>query len=110
MSSLHLDFWPHKGTTEWVQFEWDDARDISRVKVYWFDDTGRGECRLPASWRILYRDNEGSWQPAKNKTPYITEKDALNQVDIEPVHTKALRIEAKLQNNWSAGIQEVIIE
>ena len=43
--------------------------------------------RLPASWRILYRDNEGSWQPAKTK-PLHNRKDALNQVDIDPFTRK----------------------
>ncbi|MBE0536839.1 MAG: glycoside hydrolase family 127 protein [Phycisphaerae bacterium] len=109
-SGLQLDFWPHKGTTEWVQFEWDGTRDISCVKVYWFDDTGRGECHLPASWRILYRDADGKWQPAKNKGPYTAEKDAFNQVNIEPVKTSAIKLEVVLQDNWSAGIHEVIIE
>jgi uncharacterized protein len=54
-SNLQLDFWPHSGTTEWVQFEWDEAHELSQVQVYWFDDTGRGACRVPKSWRILYQ-------------------------------------------------------
>jgi hypothetical protein len=110
MSGLQLDFWPHKGATEWVQFEWDGNRDISRVKVYWFDDTGRGECRLPASWRVLYRDAQGNWRSAENKGPCTTEKDAFNQVNLEPVKTSAIKLEIQLQKNWSAGIQEVIME
>ncbi len=46
-SNLQLDFWPHSGTTEWVQFEWNEPHELSSVKVYWFDDTGRGACHLP---------------------------------------------------------------
>ena len=42
-------WWPHKGTTEWIQFEWDDKHELSSVKVYWFDDTGRGGCRSPGT-------------------------------------------------------------
>ena len=41
-SSLQLDFWPHKGTTEWLLFEWDTEQRISSLKAYWLDDTGRG--------------------------------------------------------------------
>ncbi len=109
-SGLQLDFWPHKGTTEWIAFEWDRRHEISSVKVYWFDDTGRGECHLPKSWRLLYRDAGGDFEPVRNKTAYPIEKDRFNKVDFEPVKTNAVKIEIVLQDRWSAGVQEVVIE
>jgi DUF1680 family protein len=109
-SNLQLDFWPHSGTTEWVHFEWEQAHELSRVQVYWFDDTGRGACRVPKSWRVLYQDADGEFQPVKNRGSYGTEKDQFNQVEFEPVTTKAVKIEIDLQKEWSAGIQEVVIE
>jgi uncharacterized protein len=109
-SSQQLDFWPHKGTTEWIQFEWDRRNEISSVKVYWFDDTGRGQCKVPASWKVLYRDPSGGFEPVRNKTAYGTEKDTFNKVDFDPVRTDALKIEVTLQKKWSAGVQEVVIE
>jgi len=109
-SGLQLDFWPHKGTTEWVQFAWDKAHELTSVKVYWFDDTGRGECHLPESWRVLTRDADGRFKPVKNRGPYGTRKDTFNTVEFEPVKTSALKLEIKLQEKWSAGIQEVVIE
>ena len=109
-SSLQLDFWPHSGTTEWVQFEWEKAHKLSSVKVYWFDDTGRGACRLPKSWRVLYKDGDGQFQPVKNRGPYGIEKDRFNKVEFDPVATTAIKVEIDLQENWSAGIQEVVIE
>ena len=77
-SSLQLDFWSHKGTTEWLQFEWDAPRELSRVKVYWFDDTGRGECRVPASWRVLAKDAAGEFRPVENRGPCEVAKDVFN--------------------------------
>jgi len=109
-SNLQLDFWPHSGTTEWVQFEWDQARALSRVKVYWFDDTDRGACRVPKSWRILFQGADGRFQPVKNRGPYETEKDGFNQVELDPVMTTAIKIEIELQEKWSAGVLEVVIE
>ncbi|MEN6575076.1 MAG: beta-L-arabinofuranosidase domain-containing protein [Phycisphaerales bacterium] len=105
-----LDFWPHKGTTEWLQFEWDQSQTLSSVRVYWFDDTGRGECHLPKSWQVLYRTADGKFQPVKNATPYSVEKDTFNKVAFEPVKTTALKIEIALQEQWSVGVQEVVIE
>jgi len=109
-SALQLDFWPHKGTTEWLKFEWDKRHEISSVKVYWFDDTGRGECRVPKSWNVLYRDTEGNFRPVDNNTPYLIEKDMFNKVGFEPVNTNGIKIEILLQERWSAGVQEVVIE
>jgi DUF1680 family protein len=108
-SAQQLDFWPHKGTTEWTQFEWPTSRDISSVKVYWFDDTGRGECHLPQSWRVLYRDFDG-FKPVKNTGNYGVEKDTFNRVTFEPVKTDTIKIEITLQKDWSAGVQEVVVE
>jgi hypothetical protein len=109
-SALQLDFWPHKDTTEWFQFEWDDKHKISSVKVYWFDDSGRGACRLPESWKVLYRNTAGSFKPVKASTPYGLKKDRFNKVDFDPVTTDAIKIEITLQKEWSAGVQEVVIE
>jgi len=109
-SALHLDFWPHKGTTEWVRFEWPANHELSNVEVYWFDDTGRGECRIPQSWKVLYRDRYGNFRPVETQTPYGTAKDTFNKVEFKPVTTNAVKIEINLQNRFSAGIQEVTIE
>ncbi len=109
-SALQLDFWPHKGTTEWLQFEWGEKHKISGVRIYWFDDTGGGECRVPKSWNVLYRDASGSFKAANNSGPYGIEKDTFNQVGFEPVRTNAIKVEIMLQDGWSAGVQEVIIE
>ncbi len=109
-SGRQLDFWPHKGTTEWVQFEWKDKHDMSGVKVYWYDDTGRGECHLPKSWQALYRDDDGAFKPVRNTAAYGVEKDTFNRVTFEPVKTDTLKIEITLQERWSAGMQEVVIE
>jgi hypothetical protein len=109
-SALQLDFWPHKDTTEWLLFEWDQEHRVSSVRVYWFDDTGRGACRLPESWRVLCRDTAGSFKPVRARISYGLKKDRFNKVDFDPVKTDAIKIEITLQKDWSAGVQEVVIE
>jgi hypothetical protein len=109
-SCQQLDFWPHKGTTEWIQFEWDKAHELSSVKVYWFDDTGRGACHLPKSWRVLHKAADGEFRPVNNRGVYEIHKDRFNRISFDPVTTTALKIEIDLQEKWSAGIQEVVIE
>ena len=105
----YMHWWPHKGTTEWVQYDFPSGQSVSRAQVYWFEDTGEGECRVPASWRILYKGG-ADWIPVQNTSPYIVEKDRLTPVSFEPVNTQSLRVEVQLQSGFSAGIFEWTIE
>ncbi len=98
-------WWPKKGTTEWAQYDFDGSHEVSTVEVYWFDDTGQGECRVPASWKILYRF-DGKWKPVWTEETYGVNKDQFNKVVFETVKTNALRLEVKLQEQFSAGIHE----
>ena len=99
-------WWDHKGTAEWVQYEFPATRKVSGVEVYWFDDraTGGG-CALPASWRLLYREG-GDWRPVPNAQADAIAKDRFNALRFDPVQTKALRLEVQLQPNLSGGILE----
>lgn len=104
-SVSYLHWWPNKGTTEWAQYDFAQPETVSEVKVYWFDDTGRGGCRVPESWRILYKSGN-TWRPVANSEPYGVEKDKYNIVHFSPVRTSALRLEIRLQQKFSAGIHE----
>ncbi len=101
----YLHWWPKKGTTEWVSYEFPSPVRVSEVAVYWFDDTGVGECRVPESWKLYYRKG-AEWVPVKNLNPCGTEKDKYNVVRFQPVVTTGLKIELKCREKFSAGIQE----
>jgi len=107
MVSFH--WWPKSGTKEWVQYDFGDKQKVSAVEVYWFDDTGRGSCRVPQSWQILYREN-GEFKPVNNASGFGVERDKFNKAVFEPVETDALRLEVQLQSNESCGIHEWRIE
>lgn len=100
-----FDWWPTKGTTEWLQYDLPAATSMSEVEVYWFDDTGRGEVRVPASWRVLYKDGD-QWKPVQAKGSYGVEINKYNVLAFVPVTTSALRLEITMQKDWSAGVQE----
>jgi hypothetical protein len=105
----HFDWWNAKGQTVWIQYSFDKATKISQSQVFWFDDTGQGECKVPASWRLLYQDG-AEWKPVENTGKYTVEKGAYNQVAFKPVTTQALRLELTMQPNWSAGMHKWHIE
>src|SRR3989449_9474 len=104
-SNPYFHWWPRKGTTEWVEYTFAKPTSVSETDLYWFDDTGGGECRVPKSWRLLYKDGE-TWKAVESAMPYGTEKDKYNHVSFKPVMTTGLRLEVTLQSQWSAGIQE----
>ena len=104
-TSSFFHWWPEKGSTEWIEYAFQEPSRVSQVEVYWLDDTGSGECRVPASWRLLYKDG-GEWKPVESTGSYALDKDRYNTVTFKPVTTSGLRLEVVLQREWSAGIQE----
>ncbi len=104
-SSSYFDWWPTRGTTEWAEMAFAKTTSVSEVELYWFDDTGRGQVRVPGSWRLLYKDG-GEWKPVSTTAAYGVAKDAWNKVTFTPITTDALRVEVTMQAQWSAGIQE----
>ncbi len=59
---------------------------------------------------MLYRDAAGAFQPVSTTDSYGTQKDAFNTVTFDAVETDAIKIEIVLDEKWSAGVQEVVIE
>ena len=102
-------WWDHRGTGEWVQYDFGKARKILSAAVYWFDDTGSGSCRVPQSWKLLYKEGD-RWKPVETESAFKTEPNGYNQVRFKPVETTALRIEVMLRPAFSGGILEWKVE
>jgi hypothetical protein len=98
-------WWDHRGSAEWVQYDFGKPRKVSAVEVYWFDDTGVGSCRVPASWKVLYKEGE-NWKPVEAASACAVKPDTYNRVNFKPVRTPALRLEVQLQPDFSGGILE----
>jgi hypothetical protein len=103
--TLYFDWWPRRGTREWVEYAFAKPSSVSRLEVYWFDDTPRGQVRVPASWRVLYKDGD-TWKPIETIDTYGVARDRFNAVSFKPVTTSGLRLELTMQEDMSAGIQE----
>jgi hypothetical protein len=101
----YFDWWNRRGNTEWVEYAFAQPAAVSQSEVYWFDDTGSGGVRVPASWRILYRDGD-TWKPVEPAVTYGVERNQFNRVTFRAVTTTALRLELTAQEQFSAGIQE----
>jgi DUF1680 family protein len=104
-------WWDHRGTTEWVQYDFERLESVSSVEVYWWDERRlKARCRVPQTWRLLYRTPSGEWNPVAHAAGYPVEIDRFNRVNFDPIQTTALRIEVQLQPDWSGGILEWRVE
>jgi hypothetical protein len=119
--TAHFDWWPLRGCKagetpgggdgagcsagEWMEMAFAKPSAVSEVEIYWFDDAPNGGVRIPASWRLLYKDGD-AWKPVETTSAFGTAKDAWNTVAFRPVTTSALRIEVVMQPGVSAGVQE----
>ena len=106
----YTHWWPKKGTTEWLGYEFPEVSTVQSATVYWYDDGPWGGCRVPKSWRILYRDDQGKWLPVSGADGYPVSKGTSCTVNFDPVKTKALRLEIVLPEDNSAGLFEWIVK
>jgi len=102
----YFHWWPSKGEKEFVQIDFQKPEEISEVSIYWFDDTGIGECRVPATWKVFYKEND-KWSPVYTTDKYGTDKDKYNSVIFETVRTPSLKIEIQSQKDFAGGIHEL---
>ncbi len=93
-----------KGTLEWVQYTFAEPHEVSSVQVYWaLEDDPDNPCKLPKSWRVLYREGD-AWKEVGAPSGYSVAADRYNDVNFTPVTTSALRLEAQLDDKATAGI------
>ncbi len=98
-------WWPKRGTSEWLQWTFGQPRAVGKVEVYWFDDTGAGQCRVPAECRLEYRAG-AAWKPVATAATVGVEKDRFNTITFPSVSTDAVRLVVKLREGFSGGVLE----
>jgi uncharacterized protein len=105
----YYHWWPKNGTWEWVQYDFEGEETISSSKVYWYDDGPFGGCRIPADWKLEYKQGE-KWLPVIPLSEYKISKDKWNLIQFKPVLTSAIRLKVKLPDVYSAGIHEWAVQ
>lgn len=99
-------WWPAKGTTEWLTYDFKTPQTISMSTVYWYDEAPWGESRVPESWKLYYKDNAGQWVEVKNPTNYGTARGVANIVNFDAVTTSAMKLEIQQPKRYSCGVFE----
>lgn len=108
-NSVYLHWWPNKNTLEWVQYDFDQEYTVTESKLYWFDDGPFGGCRIPQSWRLLYKSGD-QWLPVENIGNYTVTKDKYDNIRFKPVKTTALKLEVQLPTEYASGLHEWIVQ
>jgi len=101
----YLHWWPAKNTNEFIQYDFASEQTVSESKVYWYDDSPWGGCRIPVSYKLLYKKGE-QWLPVETTAPYEISKDKFNTVKFKSVNTTALRMEIQLPAEHATGVHE----
>jgi len=101
----YLHWWPAKDTKEFIQYDFDVAQTVSESKIYWYDDSPWGGCRIPVSYKLLYKKGD-QWLPVEATSPYEISKDKFNLLHFKPVNTTALRMEIQLPKEHATGVHE----
>lgn len=101
----YMHWWPKKSSLEWIEYAFPAPVRVSETSVYWYDDTGGGECRIPESWRVFYKSGD-TWVPVKTADAYGLAKNTANAVKFTPVRTSGLRLEVQLPQGFTAGVHE----
>lgn len=102
----YYHWWPKNSSTEWLAYEFAGEATVQSATVYWYDDGPWGGCRVPASWKIYYKNENQEWAPVENADKYGVVKGAANTVNFDPVKTSSLKLEVVLPSDNSAGIFE----
>ena len=100
------DWLPKRGSQEWIQYDFAKPTNVSSVDVYWFQEAGDRQIKLPARIGACSIRMAPPGSPSAASGSYGTAPDQWNHVAIRPVTTTGLRLELQLQPDKSAGISE----
>ena len=100
-------WFPNRGTSEWLQYDFPEPKTISKAEVFWFTNgDSAGKTALPDSWQVEYQDAAGDWKPLAVKGDYPVEPSKWNTVRFKPVQTGAVRLVVQLREDRTAGVHE----
>ncbi len=91
------------GSEHYVQYMWDSEVTIDRFDIFWYDDGGG--TRVPASMKIMYIAEDGSWKEAKMTSNFedITAIDKYNTVLFDKITTVAVKLVLTVRSDAAAN-------
>ncbi|WP_431927430.1 glycoside hydrolase family 43 protein [Nonomuraea jabiensis] len=94
--------WDHQGT-EWIEYRWPSAQNISRIQTYWFDDDQGID--LPASCQVQYW-NGSAYVNVPGQSSCGVAGNTFNTTTFTSVNTTRLRLNITSKSGFSTGVLE----
>ncbi|MFG6192263.1 glycoside hydrolase family 43 protein [Nonomuraea sp. JJY05] len=94
--------WDHQGT-EWIEYRWSSAQNISRIQTYWFDDDLGID--LPASCQVQYW-NGSAYVNVPGQSSCGVAGNTFNTTTFTSVNTTRLRLNITSKSGFSTGVLE----
>ncbi|MGS2648225.1 family 43 glycosylhydrolase [Streptosporangium sp. LJ11] len=94
--------WNHQGT-EWIEYRWPAARDLSKVATYWFDDDQGID--LPASCQVQYW-NGSAYVNVPGQSACGVGANTYNVTTFDQISTTRLRLNITSRTGYSTGVLE----
>ncbi len=104
---------PFKNRGQNIIFEFDKSRTVGNISIYWYENVGEKEVKLPRGWWVDYRIDDGDWTRMKRYVTddYGLEPDKFNVVRPEaPLRCDAIRVRILPQVGFCTGIHEIQLE
>ncbi|MFI7227998.1 glycoside hydrolase family 43 protein [Nonomuraea angiospora] len=94
--------WDHQGT-EWIEYRWPTAQNVSRIQTYWFDDDQGID--LPASCQVQYW-NGSAYVNVPGQSSCGVAGNTFNTTTFTSVNTTRLRLNITSKSGFSTGVLE----
>jgi Family of unknown function (DUF5695) len=97
--------WPaKKGSSEWVEYDFDQPQSVHSAEVFWAADADRRlNTKLPVSWKVQYKAGD-EWKDVQQETQSPIAADIFNQTAFQPVTTTGIRLQVQLAADATAGL------
>src|ERR1700735_4456045 len=93
-----------KGSSEWVEYDFDQPQSIHSADVFWAADAGRRiNTQLPVCWKGQYKGSD-DWKDVQHEEQSPIAADTFNHTTFEPVTTTGIRLQVQLETDATAGL------
>ena len=102
-----MTWWPRKGSEEWLAYKFKAPKSLERVRIYWFDDTGHGQCRVPANWKVQAKEGNTWVTLAEGGKGSL---DKYDEARFAKQSVSEIRLVVNLQEGFSGGVLEMRVD
>ncbi|WP_420594207.1 MGH1-like glycoside hydrolase domain-containing protein [Deinococcus sp.] len=92
---------------DWLEVDFGAATTVNQIKLAFYDDTGTGSIRTPASYQVQYLDG-GTWRDVggQQRTPANPASNEVNVINFASVTINRVRAVMTKAGGFASGVTE----